>query len=272
MISLIKNEWIKLWKKRTTQIFTIILFLVPVTSALGGKTFAGKLIGFPMEANDLLQSLGSISVPYHVALALIVGAIVADEYSNGTIKKLLVQPFTRQQILLSKYITCLLLNVVYAVGLWLDLLIFGNLILGFQSPLVAVPGSNVSVLFTSLGMMFSLFWTNILIISGTFLISTVFIWPNLAMAFSVLMLVVDNFCSAVATIFIIGKGMLWLKWSPFNIFNLNRVFGMKVMHIPLHANDVHYWQLMLMCVIYSLICYGLSTLVFKHRDVRIHEH
>lgn len=273
MLALIKNEWIKLWQKRTTQIFTILLFLVPVVIAIGGKTLAGQLVGCPLQANDLLQSLGSITVPYHLALALIVSAIVADEYSGGTIKNLLIQPFTRNQILLSKYIVSLLLNAVYAVGLWFDLWLSGNFILGFQSPLATVPGSaGTSVLLASLGMLFSVFWANILIVSGTFLLSTLFTWPGLAMAFSVLMLVVDNFCSAVATIYMLGRGMTWLKWNPFNVFNMNKIFGMKIMHIPLHTTDLHYWQMMLMCVCYSGICYLLSTLIFKHRDIKLHDH
>ena len=42
---------------------------------------------------------------------MIAGAIVSEEYSKGTIKSLLITPYKRSKILLSKFITVILLTI-----------------------------------------------------------------------------------------------------------------------------------------------------------------
>ena len=269
MAIFLKKEWFKIWNKKLNKFLIILLFLIPILLSIGGKTMYGQLIGCPSNANVLLQSLGSISVPYHILIALIVGPIVSEEYKIMKHTKSTFSHKFRFKLLLSKYLVSLLLNLLCSFGLWIDLLVSGNFILGFQSPFMNVPGSShVSVLLTSLGLMFGIFVSNILIISGTFLISTVFIWPLISIIISILMLVVDNFCSVIASIYINAKNILWLKWNPFNVFNINLICGMKFMGIPLSKVDLNYLQMIMICILYSLFCFLLSNLIFQFRTFR----
>ena len=59
---------------------------------------------------------------------MIAGTIVSEEFNKGTIKLLLVKPYTRNKILLSKFITTLIMIVfVIIVTITMQILIGGVL-------------------------------------------------------------------------------------------------------------------------------------------------
>lgn len=64
---------------------------------------------------------------------MIAGAIVSDEYNKGTIKSLLITPYKRSTILLSKFITSILLTIIFIVFAYLMQIVIGGLFLGFDS-------------------------------------------------------------------------------------------------------------------------------------------
>ncbi len=64
---------------------------------------------------------------------MIAGAIVSEEYSKGTIKSLLITPYKRSKILLSKFITVILLTILFIVIAYLMQIVIGGLFLGFGS-------------------------------------------------------------------------------------------------------------------------------------------
>lgn len=64
-----------------------------------------------------------------IYVVLISGSIMSEEYSRGTIKSLLTKPHTRTSILLSKYLTILILIPFIIIGMFLINLVIGSFIL-----------------------------------------------------------------------------------------------------------------------------------------------
>lgn len=64
---------------------------------------------------------------------MIAGAIVSEEYNKGTIKSLLITPYKRSTILLSKFITVIIFTILFIIISYLMQIIIGGLFLGFGS-------------------------------------------------------------------------------------------------------------------------------------------
>ena len=73
-----------------------------------------------------------------VIVVMISGTIVSEEFNKGTIKLLLVKPYSRNKILLSKFITVLIITVFAIVVILGMEIIVGGLIFGFDSLSVPV--------------------------------------------------------------------------------------------------------------------------------------
>lgn len=66
-------------------------------------------------------------------IVMISGSIVSDEFNKGTIKTLLVSPYKRSSILLSKFITCLILILFIIISLFVFQVVLGGVLFGFDS-------------------------------------------------------------------------------------------------------------------------------------------
>lgn len=64
---------------------------------------------------------------------MIAGSIVSEEYNKGTIKSLLITPYKRSTILLSKFITVIIFTILFIIISYLMQIIIGGLFLGFGS-------------------------------------------------------------------------------------------------------------------------------------------
>lgn len=68
-----------------------------------------------------------------VMIVMIAGTIVSEEFNKGTIKLLLVKPYSRNKILLSKFITVLIMIVFSIVAILIMELLVGGIIFGYDS-------------------------------------------------------------------------------------------------------------------------------------------
>lgn len=82
------------------------------------------------ELTGLFSNMGMFIV---VAVVMIAGSIVSDEFSKGTIKLLLVRPYSRNKILLSKFITCVIMLVITIVVIIGMQFLVSGIIHGFDS-------------------------------------------------------------------------------------------------------------------------------------------
>lgn len=77
-----------------------------------------------------------------VLVVMIAGTIVSEEFNKGTIKLLLVKPYSRNKILFAKFITVLIMIVFAFVSIILMELIVGSIIFGTSSLNVPVVQYN----------------------------------------------------------------------------------------------------------------------------------
>lgn len=68
-----------------------------------------------------------------VVIVMIAGTIVSEEFNKGTIKLLLVKPYTRNKILLSKFITTLIMIVFVIIVTIIMQILIGGVLFGFDS-------------------------------------------------------------------------------------------------------------------------------------------
>lgn len=90
--------------------------------------------GLSTNANILLLSVFSdYSFFIILTVVIIAGTIVSEEFNKGTIKLLLVRPYQRTKILLSKLLTSIIILVISLVSVALIQTIVGGIVFGFES-------------------------------------------------------------------------------------------------------------------------------------------
>lgn len=129
-----------------------------------------------------------------VMIIMIAGTIVSEEFNKGTIKLLLIKPYSRNKILLSKFITMLIMIVFSIVAVISMELIVGGIIFEYESLSVPVLEYNFNTqtleqinIFAYLGIQV-LAQLPMLILLGTlaFAFSTIFTNSALAIIISLL--------------------------------------------------------------------------------------
>ena len=129
-----------------------------------------------------------------VIIVMIAGTIVSEEFNKGTIKLLLVKPYSRKKILLSKFITSIIILVFTIAILLIMELIVGGIIFGFDSlsePVVRYNFNTQSIqelnVFVYLGIqILAQLSMLILLLTLAFAISTIF--ANNALAITIALL------------------------------------------------------------------------------------
>lgn len=126
MICLMKNEWMKIFGKKSSWIYIIILVLSLLLGAyLNHKFFEDSNTWLYM--NSVVYGLMILVTLFTV----IVGSgNVAAEFSDGTIKQLLIRPHSRVKILLSKYLVVLSYSLLLLATLILSGYLFGLMFFG----------------------------------------------------------------------------------------------------------------------------------------------
>lgn len=82
-----------------------------------------------------------------VVMIVLAGGCVANEFSNGTIKFLLINPVKRSKIIISKYLTLIIVSIVLIFGIFVvsgvtDCILFG--VEGWNTPMLLVENGVVS--------------------------------------------------------------------------------------------------------------------------------
>lgn len=98
------------------------------------------------KQNDIRGILQSFFNEYGlfiiVMIIMIAGTIVSEEFNKGTIKLLLVKPYSRNKILLAKFITVLIMIVFSILAVVIMELLVGGIIFGYDSLSVPILAYN----------------------------------------------------------------------------------------------------------------------------------
>ena len=203
-----------------------------------------------------------------VVVVMIAGTIVSEEFNKGTIKLLLVKPYTRSKILMAKAITTLIMIMfVIIVTLLMEILI-GGVIFGFDSlsePAVAYNFNTNTIqemnIFANLGLQ-TLTQLPMIILLATlaFAISTIFSNSTLAITISLLGYMSSSIINQLA----IGYDLQFLKY----FVTMNWDLSMYLYGGLPYMEGMSMLLSILICVAYFLIMMIPTFIVFKKRNIK----
>ena len=137
------------------------------------------------DLSDLLQMIT-------IFVVIIVGDMVAGEFTWGTIKMLLIRPVSRTKILLSKYISTVLFALFLMAVLFISSLVISGMLFGFGdvgAPHLYVDGSGTvqegSMVASTLKTYGLKSVELLMVVTIAFMISTVFRSSSMAIGFSI---------------------------------------------------------------------------------------
>ncbi len=224
------------------------------------------------KANDLRGILSRFFSEFGlfiiVIVVMIAGTIVSEEFNKGTIKLLLVRPYSRTKILLSKFITVLIITV-FAIAIILGMeLIVGGLIFGFDSLQVPVVVYNFNTnmiqevnIFAYLGAQIIMQLPIVILLATlSFALSTIFTNSPVAIALPLLGYMGAAVINQLAIQYNIGflRYFVTLNWD----FTQYLYGGMPLMEGLTPEFSV------VICLLYFLIMLIPTFVIFKKKNIK----
>lgn len=216
----------------------------------------------------LLNTFSEYELFIIITVVLIAGAIVSEEFNKGTIKLLLVRPYSRAKILFAKYVVVLLTVVFIMVAILIMQFIIGGIFFGFDSlsiPAVEYNHNTNSIVETNVilsTILTGLAKMPIYILIGTlaFALSTLF--TNTAVAITISLL--GYMASSMVNQFAYYYNLEWLKYfvTPnwdFTQFLNGKLQLMEGLNIPFSI---------VICLIYFAIMMIPTFIVFKKKNIK----
>ncbi|WP_410771748.1 ABC transporter permease [Fontibacillus sp. BL9] len=218
-LQLIQNENMKIYRRLRTWIMFAILVLLTM---LFGVLFYLGSASLPMAAWDAVDQLSFLYFLVSIFSVIVAADIVAGEFTWGTIKLLLVRPWTRSKILLSKFLTLLLftlaMTAVYLLAtLAVSFLLFPNTVSGVF-PQGSGPFGYImeDLLYNYIDLL--------VIVIFSFMVSTVFRTSGLAIGLSMFILFAGN----IFTMLFHPSRYAWAKYMLFVNMDLGQYRGGQI--------------------------------------------
>ena len=203
-----------------------------------------------------------------VVVVMIAGTIVSEEFNKGTIKLLLVKPYTRNKILMAKAITTLIMIIFIIVVTLVMQILIGGIIFGFGSlsePVVAYNFNTNTMeemnIFANLGVQ-TLTQLPMIILLATlaFAISTLFTNSTLAITISLLGFMSASIINQLA----IGYDLQFMKYFVTMNWDLSIYANGALPYIE----GMSMTMSIIICVVYFLIMMIPTFIVFKKRNIK----
>ena len=201
-------------------------------------------------------------------LVMIAGTIVSEEFNKGTIKLLLVKPYSRTKILLSKFITSMLMIIFVVLIMGIMQLLVGGVIFGFDSLSEPVVEYNfntnslqeINVLVYFLIQFLAQLPMFILLATLAFALGTIFANSALAITISLLGYIAANIINQLAMSYNIKflEYFVTMNWdlSQYLFGNLPNMEGMTMSFS------------IITCIVYFLIMVIPTLIIFKKKNIK----
>ncbi|WP_223068120.1 ABC transporter permease [Paenibacillus caui] len=252
---LLKNENMKIYRRLRTWIMMGLVVIIPALVAVlmavstGGDTEIG--------AWDAFTNLTSLFFLVSIFSAIIFADIVASEFTWGTIKLLLIRPWKRSKVLLSKLLAglifSLLLTLIFIVVNWaLSFLLFKN---------ISTPGvypAGYSPFSFNLEMLLYRYVDMVIICIFAFMLSTLFRSSGIAIGLAIFLLFAGNILQALLR----PEKYAWTKYVLFTNMNLSRY-----MIGDGSAAGMTLGFSVAVLSVYVIVFLAVSWIVFMRRDV-----
>ena len=203
-----------------------------------------------------------------VVVVMIAGTIVSEEFNKGTIKLLLVKPYTRNKILLAKAITTLMMIIFVIVVTIVMQILIGGIIFGFDSLSEPVATYNFNTntieetnIFVNLGIQ-TLTQLPMIILLATlaFAISTIFRNSTLAITISLLGYMAGSIINQLA----IAYNLQFMKYFVTMNWDLNIYANGALPYIE----GMNMTMSIIICIVYFLIMVIPTFIIFKKRNIK----
>ncbi len=200
-----------------------------------------------------------------IYMLMISGSIVSEEFNKGTIKQLLVRPYSRKKIIISKFLSTLIVSLLFLLFYILVCFIFCGITYGFKSyltPIVIYNFTTKSV--TEMSLLKYLLINTItyipeylILIALSFFLGTFILNEALAIGIPVMVLLVSSLVLEYT-------GLRFLKYFPTICWNFNDFLwgGLPTFEgLTLIVNII-------VCLITFIILFMGSISVFKNKDIK----
>lgn len=216
----------------------------------------------------LMQVFNNYEIFIILIIVMVAGVMISEEFNKGTIKLLLVRPYSRNKMLLSKLITSILMIFIATLFVIGVQSIVGGFVFGFDSmtlPIIEYSFETNQIITMNmvayLGIMFLCkLPIYILITTLAFALSTLTTNSPLAIAVPLLGYMGSNMIN------MLGQE-LKLKWITLFVtpnWDLSQyLFG----GLPIFEN-MNLWFSILVCAIYFIIMLIPTFLVFRKRNIK----
>lgn len=218
--------------------------------------------------NLLINTLSDNFLFIMIIIAAVAGSIVSTEFDKGTIKLLLVRPYSRNKILLSKYIVSMFMIIFAILSAFIMQLIVGGIFFGFSSlniPVIIYNFVQNKVMHINL---FKYIFDNVLAVLPEFILLA-----TLAFAIST----ITNVSTLGVALPIVGVGAA----DIINLIAINRNIIPLKYFVTLNWNFTNYLYggvnsfptlsipfSILICAIYFLIMIITAFIVFNKRNIK----
>lgn len=218
--------------------------------------------------NLLINTLSDNFLFIMIIVATVAGSIVSTEFDKGTIKLLLIRPYSRNKILLSKYIVSMFMIIFAILSAFIMQLIIGGIFFGFSSlniPVVIYNFVQNKVMHINL---FKYIFDNVLAVLPEFILLA-----TLAFAIST----ITNVSTLGVALPIVGVGAA----DIINLIAINRNIIPLKYFVTLNWNFTNYLYggvnsfptlsipfSILICAIYFLIMIITAFIVFNKRNIK----
>lgn len=218
--------------------------------------------------NLLINTLSDNFLFIMIIIAAGAGSIVSTEFDKGTIKLLLIRPYSRNKILLSKYIVSMFMIIFAILSAFIMQLIVGGIFFGFSSlniPVVIYNFVQNKVIHINL---FKYIFDNVLAVLPEFILLA-----TLAFAIST----ITNVSTLGVALPIVGVGAA----DIINLIAINRNIIPLKYFVTLNWNFTNYLYggvnsfptlsipfSILICAIYFLIMIITAFIVFNKRNIK----
>lgn len=218
--------------------------------------------------NLLINTLSDNFLFIMIIVAAVAGSIVSTEFDKGTIKLLLIRPYSRNKILLSKYIVSMFMIIFAILSAFIIQLIIGGIFFGFSSlniPVIIYNFVQNKVMHINL---FKYIFDNVLAVLPEFILLA-----TLAFAIST----ITNVSTLGVALPIVGVGAA----DIINLIAINRNIIPLKYFVTLNWNFTNYLYggvnsfptlsipfSILICTIYFLIMIITAFIVFNKRNIK----
>ncbi|MCU9613866.1 ABC transporter permease [Caldibacillus lycopersici] len=237
MIKLIKNEWIKIFARKSSYVYLILLVVFLFIGAFAYDKLFHVIGGAMTEVaadgsstateeqpsvwnflNTVVLGITSFVTLFSV---IVVSQNISAEFGDGTIKQLLIRPYKRWKILLSKYFAVNLYSLLLLIGLVAFGFIIGSIFFGtggFHKEIVTGGLFSDAVKTTTEGGQFIqtfIYYLPGLILINTisFMLSTLFKNQALAVGVGIFVLFISSTLSGIFTMLL--DRYEWFKYLIF---------------------------------------------------------